>query len=1320
MPAPTAPATAVAASVTSFAALNGAGGAGDVDAAGDTIFVYDGTYTGNLELESGQKLFGERHGLTAPDGGGGAGTTTLLAANAGAGLTQINGTITASSNNSIQAISWGDSAGVSLTGTNVAELHVNDADAASAGSINNTTAAAVSINGSTALTNMQFTSVSSGAGASGISLTNVNGTFNAAGGTLSGHAVGNAEISISGGSGAITYAGTIGNGAGDSAQVNNRTGGTVTLSGNINDTNDAGGGIGVSGNANTTINFTGATKTLNTGIGDGVSMTNNTGTSNVNFTGGGLDIDTTNGTGFQASVAGTYSVTGSGNSITTNGNGSALNLSFVAVTTGGGGGITFDSTSSTNSVGTGVAIAGVTGGAIALGSGSISGSDGDAFRVGDGAGTLGAGGTSAITYSGSISKTDGSGQAVDIQDRPLTAGNITLSGNITHSLGANTGILLDDNLAGLITFSGTTKSITSTTATAVNLTDNAGATIAFTNGGLVISSTNGNGFNATGPGAAATTGGTVTVEGSGNTVTLTVGTAVNVVNTTIGANDLTFLSITAGTGSNSAGNGITLDNTGSSGGLHVTGNGTNVGATGGGVIQHKTGADGSTTAGTGIYLNNTTDVQLNGLQLNDFQNFGIRGLSVNGVSVTNTTISGLSGNNDLFDEAAVAFGTSGGTNGITGTGTFTNLNVRGGFENNLQFFLTSGTSNLTFTNLSSHDTKTDSPSFGADGFLLETQSSANSTVLIQGSNFSNNFTQGVQASALDTSTLNMTVRSSTFSNNNEGIVLANSGSGHLTATVGGTTAPDGNTVTGGIGAGIFVGNAGVLTTSALLVGAIRHNTVTQADGHNNDAILALIAGPATASPATVLDISNNTATTPTNTIGGTGFRGILVDTPDTGTSPTFDVTVNNNVVSTSGLGANGIQLQARRGNGDFHVQGNDGTSTQASVIFVRQTNADGGGNPSTFDLERGVSASNTASTVLLENNPAVTAPEILTSGTITVVNNGAVTTVPLLASAGGVVSALMNSGGDYHLTQIELDTVVQAAIARWSTAGLSADQLSHLHDLSFTVADMDGAALGASTLGNIKIDSDAGSYGWFVDPTPQSDSEFGHASSATHLTTDSTEAPAGHMDLLTTVMHEMGHQLGLEDTYGTGDHDELMFGFLMTGERRLPDSSDVAQASQADVPQISQAPAGTPIVAGNAANNTIDAGHGGNLLFGGAGADTFVFGPSIQLDAPTPAQITHVADYSAAQGDTFDFSALTSAFHNSSVSDSLVVRAVEDASGKFAMLQVDHIDPMGLPSAPNWVNVAQLDGAHAGDAVNVLIDNNHSVHLAQIHVDLLV
>jgi hypothetical protein len=217
------------------------------------------------------------------------------------------------------------------------------------------------------------------------------------------------------------------------------------------------------------------------------------------------------------------------------------------------------------------------------------------------------------------------------------------------------------------------------------------------------------------------------------------------------------------------------------------------------------------------------------------------------------------------------------------------------------------------------------------------------------------------------------------------------------------------------------------------------------------------------------------------------------------------------------------------------------------------------------------------------------------------------------------------------------------------------------------------------------------------------------------------------MDLLTTVVHEMGEQLGLEDSFAATDQGNLSYAYLTTGERVLATSSDVAQVSavatahaiEASLPSSAQAASSAPVVVGTSGNDTIDAGHGGNILFGGGAADNFVFGPSTPLNAPTPAQVTHVADYHAAEGDTFDFSAITSQFHNSSVSDALVVRAVEDSSGKFATLQVDHIDPMGLPQAPNWVNVAQIDGAHAGDAVNVLIDN-HSVHLAQIHVDLLV
>ena len=68
------------------------------------------------------------------------------------------------------------------------------------------------------------------------------------------------------------------------------------------------------------------------------------------------------------------------------------------------------------------------------------------------------------------------------------------------------------------------------------------------------------------------------------------------------------------------GDGIILDTTGASGGLTVSGSGT---AGSGGTIQHKTGADGGTTQGIGIYLNNTSSVSLTRMQLNDFDNFAI-------------------------------------------------------------------------------------------------------------------------------------------------------------------------------------------------------------------------------------------------------------------------------------------------------------------------------------------------------------------------------------------------------------------------------------------------------------------------------------------------------------------------------------------------------------------------------------------------------------------------------------------------------------------------------------------------------------------------
>ena len=129
-----------------------------------------------------------------------------------------------------------------------------------------------------------------------------------------------------GGTGSVTIAAAITNTAANSVRVQNRTGGTVTLSGNINDT---GAGILLGSNSSGSTTFSGTTKTVNTGMNAGVTLTSNTGHT-INFTNGGLDIDTTSGTAFSATGGGTLNVSGGLNSSTAT-TGEVLNLDGVAV-----------------------------------------------------------------------------------------------------------------------------------------------------------------------------------------------------------------------------------------------------------------------------------------------------------------------------------------------------------------------------------------------------------------------------------------------------------------------------------------------------------------------------------------------------------------------------------------------------------------------------------------------------------------------------------------------------------------------------------------------------------------------------------------------------------------------------------------------------------------------------------------------------------------------------------------------------------------------------------------------------------------------------
>jgi hypothetical protein len=1331
-------------SIAAFNAIND-GGATHAQT-GDYIYLKTGSgvysEADGIHLLNGQQLIGGGDGLSFTDPLNNANTITVETAGTrpvidvtgGAG----NDAIHLAQDNTIHGFNVAtDNAaamGIVDNGGTVGTLNISNmnvgVDPDGAGALFGNLGQAISITHGGTAGSMAFGTVSSGGGTNGIALGGTLATnFSATGGTLSGHSV--SEFSSNGGSGTVSYGGTIGDGTGLSASITGRSAGAVTLSGNINDGVDVGGGITVSGNTGGTIDFTGATKTLNTDTANAVSMTNNTSTT-VNFTGGGLNIDTTSGIGFSDSVAGTVSVTGTGNTINTT-SGTALNLAFVTV---GAGGITFDS-ASTTSAATGISINTVSGGAINVNGGSIAGATANGVTI--------AAASDNISIASSIAST-ATGHSVQVTNSGVAGGNtISFSGGITDP---GLGINLDNNDQGGV------------------------ATVNFT-GGLNIDSTTHTGFNAT-------NGGTVNVTGT-NTVDTTSGTDVNIANTTIGGSGVTFQSVNHN-GNNS---GIILNNTGA-GTFTVTGTGTTAGS--GGTIQNVVGSDGVSLNTTGglITLKNMIIQNISASSdatdaINTRSGIdGIQGQAVNaGLTVDRTTFQNISdsGINGSVGGAGVPSATS--WNGLTVTNsTFTDMgrfNVAGkgdatneagiymlgikgnvvisgnSFSNDpsgLMFTTdTSGTLDMTATSNTFTNMYKDigTQEEGLVGISVRQAGSLSSVVRIGDKNdadptLGNTFTNGggVAAIVVDT-TSTATGAMKVEINRNTTTVTDHTSAG----TAGGSTNynfPQGGfslspETTGGFEA--IVGH-NTFDQAMHANGGLGQLSITNHHGtaefivQNNtfnkpwDAPVFIRSSGDDGAPIANTQVLLQDNTYITGTVGNAGTD---VGGP-TPFDPAYFQALNGGRLD---LTIKNDQFPADDPSSGFSHGFYAQTTSPGDILnlFLQNTSSASGyelkaSAGTTFNLFRNGSASGTVQGVLTDNGNTGTA--FLTgAGTVNLTNTAPIVpsiSIALIAAAGGIDGS---SPGETHLTQAELNAAVQSGLEHWVAAGISADQLNLLEHVTYEVGAVPTGWLGASTPGHVSISADAAGYGWFIDPTPNDNSEFSNVVSARQAFTDPDQAPAGHMDLLTTVMHEMGVQLGLSDAYDPAASSDLMFVELTAGERRLPDATDVAAADALDnaqiregaVPLAAQAATGTPIIAGTAGNDTINAGSGGNILFGGAGADNFVFGPSTPLNAPTPAQVTHVADYHAAEGDTFDFSAITSQFHNSGVNDALVVRAVEDSSGKFATLQVDHIDPMGLPSAPNWVNVAQIDGAHAGDSVNVLIDN-HSVHLAQIHVDLLV
>jgi hypothetical protein len=209
--------------------------------------------------------------------------------------------------------------------------------------------------------------------------------------------------------------------------------------------------------------------------------------------------------------------------------------------------------------------------------------------------------------------------------------------------------------------------------------------------------------------------------------------------------------------------------------------------------------------------------------------------------------------------------------------------------------------------------------------------------------------------------------------------------------------------------------------------------------------------------------------------------------------------------------------------------------------------------------------------------------EYLQSSFVRQLADEAGTIAPIYVTFTGNESSYVES-----LTPLEYERLQTTAVSLWQGLLGNDRQL----DVDFRMADLGNGeiaaaevtkftATGLPTGGTVYIDPTAGGIGWFVDATPLQWEEFSISGDGSFLAKPESAA-AGKYDLFTTLLHELGHIVGI-GSEGSGfaaaslplagdlkhidaalfPHD-LMAASLGVGERRLPSALDVAVANLHD------------------------------------------------------------------------------------------------------------------------------------------------------------
>jgi hypothetical protein len=133
------------------------------------------------------------------------------------------------------------------------------------------------------------------------------------------------------------------------------------------------------------------------------------------------------------------------------------------------------------------------------------------------------------------------------------------------------------------------------------------------------------------------------------------------------------------------------------------------------------------------------------------------------------------------------------------------------------------------------------------------------------------------------------------------------------------------------------------------------------------------------------------------------------------------------------------------------------------------------------------------------------------------------------------------------LTMKQLALVVAAAERDLQAAGYN---IAPLNGVTFHITCLAAPLLGMEADNTIWIDSNAEGYGWY---TGISAAAFSRHVAALEYAANPSSPASRHVDLLTVVMHELGHVLGFPSIDPAISGHDWMTATLGTGTRRLPD-----------------------------------------------------------------------------------------------------------------------------------------------------------------------